>query len=133
MESKLGKIVLCDNKSNPVVIISESGKFLRGLEIVQKDEDCASKDTFAHLILSSEEFDKLKYRGKRLDNPIVDFCKHRVVRNLEVREIANIKEDTYYKILRKYVYHYASMGATDLDYLLVRNDVHNQLIKMMNK
>lgn len=133
MESKLSKIVLCDNKNNPIVVISENGKFLRGLEIVQKEEQCASSDKFSHLKLSSEELEKIKYRGKKLDNPIIDFSKHRVVRNLEVREIANIKEDTYYKILRKYVNYHTYMGATDLDYLLLRNDVHDQLIKKLNK
>lgn len=133
MESKLGKIVLYNNKSNPVIVISESDTVLRGLEIVQKDEDCVSSDKFTHFKLSSDDFEKIKYRGQKLNDPIVDCCKHNVIRNLDIRTIANISEDTYYKLLKNYVCHYASSGAADPCYLSVRDDVHNQLIKLMNK
>lgn len=133
MESKLGKIVLYDDRRNPFVVISESDTFLRGLEIVQKDEECVSRDTFTHFKLSSDDFTKIKYRGKKLDNPIVDCCAHKIVRNIELREIGMLNETGYCRLLRRYTYHQAAMGANDPSYLAVRTDVHNQLVKMMNK
>ena len=133
MGSKLGKIVLCDNKSNPVVIISENDKVLKGLEIVQKHHDCVSSNANASFKLSNNDFVKIKYKGRRLNSSIIDFGNNRIIKNLDVREIAYIKEDTYYKLLRKYVSYYAFMGATAPCYLSVRDDVHNQLIKLMNK
>ena len=133
MEGKLGKIVLCDKNSNPVVIISESDKFLRGLEIVQREEDCAFPDVFTHFILPNNDVVKIKYKGQKLSTPIVDLGKHKLIKNLNIREIAYIKDDKYYKLLKNYVCYYTSLGANHPCYLSVRNDVHEQLIKTLKK
>ena len=39
----------------------------------------------------------------------------------------------YFNLLKNYVGNQASMGGKDSSYLLIRNDVHNQLVKMMQK
>ena len=132
MESKLGKIVL--EKEEPIVIISEDCDHLRGLKIVKSKDECRySYDRFSYLKISSEEIVKFKYRGKKLDNPIVDYHSCISISNLEIREIGALTEEGYCKLLRNYNNHHACLGGTDRDYLSVRNDVHDQLIKMLIK
>lgn len=134
MDSKLGKIVLEKENGNPVVIISERTTHLKGLKIVKFENECRySNDKCSYLKISSEELVKIKYHGKKLDNPIVDYHGCVYISNLKIREIGVLTEDGYCKLLRGYNNHHACLGGVDRDYLSVRDDVHDQLIKMLIK
>jgi len=133
MDGYLGKIILYDDRRNPLVVISETDKVLKGLEIVKKDNDCMVKDMRSHFKLSSEELTKFKYKGKKISNPIVDLCGHRSVKNIQIREIGVLNEDSYFRLLKEYAYYHAYIGTKNYCFLSNRYDVHNQLVKRMNK
>lgn len=133
MDGYLGKIILYDDRRNPLVVISETDKVLKGLEIVKKDNDCMVKDMRSHFKLSNEELTKFKYKGKKISNPIVDLCGHRSVKNIQIREIGILSEDSYFRLLKEYAYYHAYTGTKNYCFLSNRYDVHNQLVKRMNK
>jgi hypothetical protein len=125
--SKVGKIVLDNNYSNPYLVISDSDKSAKGLKLVTMDKENMT------VKLSREDARRLNYRGRKLDGRSVDLTKVMTIYNLNIREIGVLSEKAYCKLLRQFVSYHASRGATDSSYLQVRDDVHNQLIKMMNK
>lgn len=124
--SNLGKIVLVGKEKNPRIIIAEN-RFLHGLELIKSyDENICFK-------LVQDDITKINYRGRKLDDCSVYLGKCYNSYNLQIREIGMLKEKTYYRLLRKFVNYQSSQGADDASYLLVRNEVHNQLIKAMDR
>lgn len=131
MESKLGKIVINKN-GNPVIIISDSGKNLKGLTLVKSSSECSHEDKYSHYQIPREDIIKIQYRGKKLEeNNIVDCGDCVFIFNLNVREIGALTEEGYYKLLRRYNNYQAYCGATNSSYLMVRSDVQKQLMKKM--
>lgn len=124
--SNLGKIVLVGKEKNPRIIIAEN-RLLHGLELIKSyDENICFK-------LVQDDITKINYRGRKLDDCSVYLGKCYNNYNLTIREIGMLKEKTYYRLLRKFVNYQSSQGADDSSYLLVRNEVHNQLIKAMDR
>ena len=129
MESKLGKVVLENNRNYPMLVIAEKGHYLKGLKLVRDASLCNSDEKFSQVTLTEEEITKIAYRGKKLNNVIVD-CHHcSSITNLNFREIGKLTEDAYYKVLRRYISYQAYLGATNPSYLGVRTEVQEQLIK----
>jgi len=132
MVSRLGSIVLEKKEGNPIVIISEENRYLMGLKLVKSESLCIDDDEFSHFKVMDKELVKIGYRGKKLDSPIVDCGECVSISNLQLREIGKFTEDGYYKLLRRYTSYHASIGAECTSYLMVRNEVHKQLIKSLN-
>lgn len=124
--SNLGKIVLVGKEKNPHIIISEE-RLLRGLGLIKSyDEKTCFK-------LVQGDIKKIDYRGKKLDDCSAYLGKCYNIHNLQIKEIGLLNEKTYYRLLRSFVSYQASQGADDWSYLLVRTEVHNQLIKAMDR
>lgn len=124
--SSLGRIILQPECKAPRIIIAEQGKYLRGLEVV----DYFREDTCFKL--STDDITKVNYRGKRLDNCSISLEKSFGINRLNIREIGLLSEDSYYKLLKCFVNYQTVKGANSSSYLLVREEVHQQLIKRMN-
>lgn len=124
--SSLGRIILEPYCKAPRIIIAEQGKYLRGLELINyfREDTCFK--------LSKDDITKVNYKGKRLDNCSVSLERSFGISHLNIREIGLLNEDSYYKLLRCFVNYQAGQGARNSSYLLVREEVHQQLIKKMN-
>lgn len=133
MENMLGKIVLVKDNENPVVIISQTSEELKGLKIVKSTNECSFNGGCGCFEIPSKYLEKLKYRGKKLDNPIVDHHRLCSISNLEIRQIGVLTEEGYCKLLMSYNNHYSSLGGDDLIYSTVKDDVQNQLLKLLIK
>lgn len=133
METKLGKIVLEKNKPNPIVIIAKEGR-LRGLKLIKDHSLCSYDDITSHYVLSNDDIIKSSdYKGKKLENNIVDCGIARTIYNLEIREIGFLTDDAYYKLIKEYNNYQVSLGGRNSSYLMVRDEVHKQLIKNISK
>ncbi len=129
-------IVIENNKDNPRLIIADERHFLKGIELVKKDNSYNDKLIGVNdkLELPSSYFIKNdSYNGKKLDNRLFAFGKTFNISEVNIRLIASLSLEGYCKVLRKYISYQAFMGDEDKDYFLVRNTVTNQLIKMMDK
>lgn len=124
--SSLGRIILEPKCKTPRIIIAEQGRCLRGLELT----DLFREDTCFKL--TTEDITKVNYKGKKLDNCSVSLEKGFGIYHLDVREIGLLNEDSYYKLLRCFINYQTGQGADDASYLLIREEVHQQLIKKMN-
>lgn len=125
--SRLGKIILEENKKNPRVIISEEGKFLGAIELVNATEGSS------YLKIPQKDILKLNYFGKKLNDCSASLSRSVNIYNLNIREIGVLSELGYCKLLRQFSSYQASFGGNDSSYLLVRNEVHKQLVKMMDR
>ena len=126
--SKARKIVLANHIKEPIVIISENPYNYKGI-ILSKEQ---SKGTYC-TVDSSDIVKDDNYRGKKLENRNAFIDDYVTIYNLNVREIGALTESGYFKLLKNYVSKQVSMGGTSSNYLLIREDIHNQLIKMMKK
>lgn len=128
--SKLGKIFM-DNTSPHAcvhVIIAEEGAYLRGLKLV-KSSPCNNSSFYK---IENEEITKLKENDK-LDDCGVVLDGSSCIRNLQIKEIGALTDEAYCRLLNNFVTYQTCMGARDPSYLVVRDEVHDQLIKMMEK
>lgn len=126
--SKIGKIVLSNHIKDPIVIINENPHNYKGI-ILSKEKTKGTYD----IVDSSDIVKDDNYHGKKLENRNAFIDDYVTVYNLNVREIGALTESGYFKLLKNYVSNQASMGGTSSSYLLIREDIHNQLIKMMKK
>jgi len=124
--SKIGKVVLVPNYSNPYVIIANGAKFPKALALVRTTDNL--KRT---LKLSEGDIEKIDYQGRKLENRSVELNQITSIYNLKIREIGVLTEDACFKLLRNFVTEQASQGATSSSYLEVRDEVHDYLIKRM--
>lgn len=130
MENMLGKIVLEKNQTNPRVIIAVEGFYMAGLELV-KESDNTVVDKHK---IKDEDFVKFEdYKGKKLVDVSANCDGPVSIVNLNIREIGRFTEKGYYNLLRVYVNCQAAMGGRNPSYLGVRDEVHGQMIKMINK
>lgn len=124
--SKIGKVVLVPNYSNPYVIIADGVKYPKALALVRTTDNL--KRTFK---LSDGDIEKLDYQGRKLENRSVELNPIMSIYNLKIREIGVLTEDTCIKLLRNFVTEQVSQGATNTAYLEIRDEVHTYLIKRM--
>lgn len=127
--SKLGKILMDYNYGNPRIIIAEKKDCLFAVELAKNPIDNSTK-VFK---LVDDDIIKLNYNGKKLDDCSVILNHVRVVKNLQLREVGYLTDKCYCKLLRKFVWEQSALGTNKEDYLCVRDEVHDQLIKMINK
>lgn len=126
--SKVRKIVLSNHIKDPIVIISENPYNYKGI-LLSKEK---ARGTYC-TVDSSDIVKEDNYHGKKLENHNAFIDDYVTIYNLKVREIGSLTESGYFKLLKNYVSNQASMGGTSSSYLLIREDIHNQLIKMMKK
>ncbi len=124
---KLGSIVVEKNSSTPLLVIAEGNNFYRTIPLVNKRNNSFFKLTSKDL--TNEE----DYNSNNLDNYSFDYDKIITISSMNVKTLATLTENGYCMVLRRYSSYQAALGATDRGYLSVRNDVHDQLIEMVNK
>ncbi len=130
--SYLGKIIIEKNNDNPIVVISNENKHLWGLELIKASSSI--EQPFSKLELPITDFINIENYGKRkVNNHVVDCSSAHTIFNLNIREIGELSANGYCKVLRRYTSYQALMGASSSSYLLVRDEVNKQLIKMMEK
>lgn len=125
--SKLGKIILDGNYSNPFVIIAEGKINAKALELI------VTNDEYNSMKLKEEDIVKIKYRGKKLNERSVDLRRVHSVNNLQLREIGYMKEDSFCILLRKFNNYQVCQGANSPDFLSVKQEVQAELIKRLSK
>ena len=125
--SKLGKIVLDDNYSNPFVIIAEEKTYPRALELVVTDDEYRSTK------LTEEEIVKINYRGKKLNGRSVDLKRVHCIYNLNIREIGVLQEEAFCRVLRHFNNYQVAQGADSYGFRDVKEEVQTQLIKRLSK
>ena len=121
--SKLGKIVLDGNCSNPFVIIAEEKNYPRALELVVTD------DEYRSMKLTEDEITKIGYRGKKLNGRSVDLKSVHCIYNLKTREIGVLSEDAFCKLLRQFNNYQVAQGANYRGFLDVKQEIQNEIIK----
>lgn len=131
--SKLGKVVTNSTYTKFYVVVYDVNDCLRGLELVQ-----GVNNDDRYLKISKDDFKKLNYRGRKLDDCSVSlkeshYIHHPRFSNFKIRELATLKENSYCKLLKNYVNAQGSAFADASSYNVVRTEVHKQLIKMMTK
>lgn len=126
--SRIGKIVLANNIKDPLVIISENPYNYKGITLTKEVQDGF------YYSVKDEDITKFdSYHGKKLENRSAFLDNYVTISKLRIREIGAFTDKGYFNLLKNYVGNQASMGGKDSSYLLIRNDVHNQLVKMMQK
>ena len=126
--SKLGKIVLSNHIKDPIVIINENPYNYKGI-ILSKEKTKGTYD----IVDGNDIVKDDNYHGKKLENRSAFLDNYVTISKLRIREIGTFTDKGYFNLLKNYVGNQASMGGKDSSYLLIRNDVHNQLVKMMQK
>ena len=127
--SKLGKILIDYNYANPRIIIAEKKDCLFAVEL---SKNPVSNSTKTFKILDGDII-KLNYSGEKLDDCSAMLDHVRLVKNLQLREIGYLTDKCYCNLLRKFVWEQSAMGANKADYLCVRDEVQDQLIKLLTR
>ena len=130
--SLLGNVVVNSTYTNFYVVVSEQNNNLKGIELVQGNND------INHLRISKKELLNLDYRGRKLDNCSADLTKVHSIKyprlsNFEIRSLAVLSDNNYCKLLRNFVNVQNSIFGDSNVYNIVRDDVHSQLVKMIKK
>jgi len=122
--SRVGKIILDNNYTNPRVVIVDEPNCLRALDLTTNSDQ---RTTFQ---LKEEDVFRLKYRGSQLDGRSVDLTRVSAVYNLNIREIGLMSKDAYYRLIIKFNNYQNTLDGNTWDFLSVKEEIQGQIIEL---